>query len=545
MNHPAVSATPDRCATRRFARFFKRHGRTPFGLLAICCGVALLVLLPFAFILRQAASYDLNDAAELLFRPLVGELALNTLAIVGAATVASMLIGTAVAWFVERTHLPGRRMWAVLAAVPLAVPPFITSYAWLSLSLSLQDFAGALLVVTTAYYPMVYLPVSATLRGMDPALEESARSLGLGPWASFFRVVLPQLKPALLGGMLLVALSVLSEFGAFALLRFHTFTTEIYAEYRASFDSAGASLLASVLLLACLLCLLAEFKVRGQARYDRLDRGARRSPVRYPLGWSRWPVLVGFTALVIATLGVPLGTIVYWLLQSSDAAITPVDMTGAQLLSVTATSVGLGLAGATLTTLLALPLGYLLVRHPGRIATVLERIAYFGQGVPGIVIALAVISLAIRWVQPLYQSAALLVLTYAILFLPLALVGVRAALVQVEARLEETARSLGLNWWQTAWRVTLPLAGPGIGAAAAMVFITVVTELTTTLLLSPAGTQTLATEVWADTAALAFAAAAPYAAVLVGISLCSTWLLMSLFGKSAVLGTIQRGKDHG
>jgi iron(III) transport system permease protein len=359
---------------------------------------------------------------------------------------------------------------------------------------------------------------------MDPALEETARSLGLGPWRSFFRVVLPQLKPALLGGVLLVALSVLSEFGAFVLLRFRTFTTEIYAEYRASFDGAGAAVLACILMLLCLICLIAEFKVRGLARYDRLDRGARRSTIRYELGWKKWLVFSGFTGLTVATLGVPLGMIGYWLLQHSEAAVTPVEVSVEQLISTTCASLGFGLAGAVLTTLLALPLGFLLVRYPSRLTTLLERISYLGQGVPGIVIALAVISISIHVIQPLYQSSALLVLTYSILFLPLALVGVHAALVQIE---------------QTAWRVILPLAGPGIGAAASMVFITIVTELTATLLLSPIGTHTLATQVWVDTSALAFAAAAPYAALLVGISLFSTWLLMSLFGKSAVLGGIQ------
>src|SRR5271154_1347133 len=115
----------------------KVERRTPFGLFAVCFGVVLLVLLPVAYTLKTAASFGFDDAVELIFRPLVGELAINSLLIVVAATFTSAVIGTSVAWFVERTHLPGRRYWAVLAAVPLAVPPFITSYAWLSLSLSL------------------------------------------------------------------------------------------------------------------------------------------------------------------------------------------------------------------------------------------------------------------------------------------------------------------------------------------------------------------------------------------------------------------------
>nr|WP_245660864.1 iron ABC transporter permease [Polaromonas jejuensis] len=502
--------------------------------------VALLVLLPLAFTLWHALSFSLGNALDLLLRPIVADLALNTLLITVSATLSCGVIGTASAWFVERTALPGRRLWAVLAVVPLAIPPFITSYAWVSISHALQDFYGALLVITTAYYPLVYLPVAASLRGMDPALEETARALGLGPLACFCRVVLPQLRPALLGGMLLVALGSLSEFGAFALLRFHTFTTEIYAEYRVGFDGAGAAMLASVLMLLCLVCLVAEFRIRGKARYDRLDRGARRAPNRHSLGWCAVPVVAGFVCLAVITLVVPLGTIAYWTLQHGEAAVTPAEVSPALLFDATLSSVELGLAGAALTTLLALPFGYLLARYPGHISTVLERTVYLAQGVPGIVISLALVSLAIHLITPLYQTAAMLVLAYAILFLPLALVSVRAALLQAEARLEDMARSLGLNRWLVLWRVVLPLAAPGLGAAASMVFIAVVTELTATLLLSPIGTETLATQIWADTSALAFAAAAPYAAILVVISLCATWLLMSLFGKTAVLGDAAR-----
>lgn len=513
-----------------------RHSGAPAVLRLAAGFAALLVLLPLAWTVWQGISYGWDNAVDLLIRPLVGELLWHTVQIVVGATVASALIGTAAAWFVERTQLPGHRVWGVLVVVPLAIPAFISSFAWVSLSLSLQDYAGALLVITSAYYPLVYLPVAAALRGMDPALEESARTLGCGPWRCFLRVILPQLRPALLGGMLLVALGVLAEFGAFTLLRFRTFTTEIYAEYRASFDGAGASLLACVLIVLCLLCLAAEFKVRGGARYDRLDRGTRRTVTRYRLGWARWPVLAGLSALVAATLVVPLGMIVYWLTQNAAAAVSPADVSFELLVEATANSLELGFAGAALTTLLALPLGFLLARHPGRYAHLLERTVFLAQGIPGIVIALAIVSLAIRALEPLYQTTALLVISYSILFLPLAMVSVRAALLQAQPRLEDAARALGLSWLQVAWRVVLPLAGPGLGAAAAMVFTSIVTELTTTLLLAPIGTKTLATQVWVDTSTLAFAAAAPYAGLLALISLASTWLLMSLLGKSSVLG---------
>ena len=125
------------------------------------------------------------------------------------------MLGVAAAWVVERTGVPGRRVWALLLVAPLAVPPFVTSYAWATLGASLQGSWARRGSSAFSYYPIVFLLVAASLRVMDPALEETARSLGLGAWRTFVRVVLPQLRPALLGGMLLVVLDTLVEFDAF------------------------------------------------------------------------------------------------------------------------------------------------------------------------------------------------------------------------------------------------------------------------------------------------------------------------------------------
>ena len=508
----------------------------PLPLVAAALFATALVLSPIAFTVIQATGVSAQDAAELLFRSVVGRLLVNTIALVVAASATTAVIGAATAWLVERTDLPGRKVWAVLAVAPLAIPPFISSFAWVSLSNGLQDFAGALLVVTCAYYPLVYLPVAAALRGLDPALEETARSLGQTSWGCFFRVVLPQLRPALYGGVLLVALKTLSEFGAFALLRFETFTTELFAQFRTGFDGPPLSLLAVVLLVLCVACLIGEMKVRGRARYARVGAGTRRNSRLAPLGWTRWPVLIGFVALTLATLGTPLGMVGFWLTQHASAATSRSAPSLARLFDATLASVGYGLAGAAAAVLLAAPLGYLATRYPSRWTVLLERIAYLTQGVPGIVVALALISITVDWIRPLYQSAMLLVITYGILFLPYALVSVRAAMAQVPRGLEEAARSLGLGWFALARRVLAPLTGPGLGAGATMVFVFVSTELTATLLLAPLGTRTLATEVWANTCSLAFAAAAPFEAVMLLLSLLCTWLLANRAGAAAFEG---------
>ncbi len=510
-----------------------RRGRAPAGLIGAAAFAAVLVLLPILVTVVQAAGVSAQGATHLLMRPLVGRLLVNTVGLVVAASATCAAIGTATAWLVERTDVPGRKVWAVLAVAPLAIPPFISSYAWVSLSNGLQDFGGALLVVTCAYYPLVYLPVAAALRGLDPGLEETARSLGHGAWGCFFRVVAPQLRPALYGGVLLVALDVLIEFGAFALLRFRTFTTELYAQYRTGLDGPESSVLALVLIALCLICVVGELSMRGRARYARVGSGSRRIAAPVSLGWIRQPALLAFVALTTATIGVPLGMIGYWLMQHAQAATSPVAPSWPALFDATLASVGYGLAGAAAALVLAAPVAYLATRYPSRLSIAVERIAYLAQGVPAIVVALAFISLTVQTIRPLYQSAALLVIAYAILFLPFALVGVRSALAQVQLGLEEAGRSLGLGWFGVTVRVLAPMAGPGVGAGAAMVFVFVATELTATLLLAPIGTRTLATEVWANTTSLAFAAAAPFAAMMLAISLLSTWLLAHRFGAAA------------
>ena len=522
----------------RFNIFSRRQAREDraSGLLLVAAGLAAaFVLVPIIITIVNACSGGWALAVALLWRPLVGSLLVNTIELIVSVCSLCAVIGVVLAWLVERTNLPARQLWAPLAVVPLTIPAFITSYTWLSISPAFATFGGALLVVTCAYYPFVYLPVAAALRGMDPALEESARALGLGVWAVFWRVILPQLRPALLGGMLLVALNSLVEFGAFSLLRYRTFTTTIYSTYRAGFFGAEPALLAMVLLVLCVLCLSAELAVRGTKNYGRLARGVRRSAWRYELGGWRWAAMAIPALLALVTIFIPLSTIGFWMTMPVDAATTVAGASYMGLLTTSWSSISLGMEAALLSLVLALPLALLAVRHPGALSVVLERCAYLAQGLPGIVVALAFISFTVHYLFPLYQSRFLLIIAYAILFLPLALVNVRAALSQAQGRLEEASASLGHGRLATIWRVTLPLAAPGLGAAACMVFISVVTELTTTLLLAPIGTWTLATELWADTSTLAFAAAAPYAAVMVGISMAASWLLAGKLGRNGVL----------
>ncbi|WP_285708010.1 iron ABC transporter permease [Microtetraspora sp. NBRC 16547] len=501
-----------------------RAGRTPRFypplVLAAAALVALVALIPLVFVAGYSVSVGPAEAVRLIVRPRTGELLWNTVRLAAGCVLLCALLGTGAAWLVERTTLPGRRVWNVLLVAPLAVPAFVNSFGWVSVVPWATGYGGALLIVTLSYFPLVYLPVAAALRGLDPALEETAHALGHTPWRTFLRVVLPQLRPALLGGSLLISLHLLAEFGALQMLRFPTFTTAIYDQYQSTFNGPAANMLAGVLVLLCLVLLLAELRLRGRARYARLGAGVARPAVRARLGGFTVPALLGLGVLIALALGVPLGSLVYWLTAGSSAAI-PVE----PLLSSTLTSIGLGAAGALLTSILAIPVAWLCVRRPGRLSVALERSTYFGNALPGIVVALALVTIAIRLTPPLYQTTALLLVAYTILFLPRAMVNVRSALAQSAPALEDVAHALGLGRAATFRRVTLPLIAPGLGAGAALVFIAIVTELTATLLLAPIGTQTLATQFWSHSDSIAYAASAPYAALMVLISAPATYLL--------------------
>ena len=510
----------------------RRRGPTaaPLWLWLPATAVVALALLPLAYVVSQAAAVGWAGTARLLFRPFVANLLLNTLTLAVTVTAGALFVGTAAAWLVERSDLPGRRWWRVLVPLPLAMPALVSAFAWLSLTPRVEGMAGAVLVQILAEYPLVYLPVAAALRGMDPALEDVARSVGHGPWRIFGRTVLPQLVPALSGGLLLVTLHMLVEFGPLALLRVETFTTAIYEAYELSYDGAAAAMLSAVLIVLCLGVMAAELLLRGRRRFTRPASGATAPHVPAQLGWWALPATAGLASLIALALGVPFAMLAYWLLLARHAPL-PWD----DVLSAVGDSVELSASGAAVTTAAALPLVLAAFRRRGRAAVLAERLPFVVHALPGLVVALSLVYFSLRAAPVLYQTMALLLVGYAILFLPLAQTALRPAVEQVPPVLEEVALALGRPPWRVLLGVTLPNILPGLGAAALLVFMQLMKELTATLVLAPTGLRTLSTALWAESSQMKYGSAAPFAALLVIVS-----------GVPAYWATVQlqRRRDH-
>lgn len=495
------------------------------ALYALSAAVAVVLLLPEVFLIQQASGTGWAQVYRVLARPLSGELLRNTVELTGLVAVAAAVIGTALAWCVVRTAIPCPRLWGVLAVLPISIPDFIMGYAWHSLWPNFIGLPAAGVVMTLDLYPLVYLPVAAALRRSDVALEESARSLGLSGWAVFRRVVLPQLRPALFGGMLVVSLAMLAEFGAFEILDFNTFTTEIFTEMNV--DQTAAAALSLLLVALGIIVLLSEATSPGHRRISRSGPQAPHPFTRTRLGLWLVPVLLGFAAIVAAALGIPVGTLIYWLTHSHTTTL-PASTT---LLAATATTARYSAAAAVLATAAAVPVALLTTQHRGKLARGIGSSTFLIQSVPGVVVALSLVFFSVRYAFSLYQTSLLLIIAYALLFFPLALVCVRASAAQAPPRLAEMGRSLGCRPLTAFARVTLPLIFPGIAAGICIVFLSSVTELTATLVLVPTGVQTLATQFWAYQTNTAYGAAAPYAVTILLLAAVPNLVLATWFAR--------------
>ncbi|KEY58541.1 iron ABC transporter permease [Serratia sp. DD3] len=507
------------------------HQHPPLWLVITAVLFALLALLPLGFVLGIAIDTGWQTVKALVFRPRVGELLVNTLLLVVFTLPICTFLGVTLAWLTERTQLPGRRLWAILAILPLAIPAFVQSYAWISLVPGMHGLAAGVFISVLAYFPFIYLPVAAVLRRLDPAIEDVATSLGNRPRVVFFRVILPQLKLAIWGGALLIALHLLAEYGLYAMIRFDTFTTAIFDQFQSTFNGPAANMLAGVLALCCLGLLLIEATSRGRTRYARVGSGSARRQYLYALRPSMgWLCLLLPITLTVLALGVPFITLSRWLLLGGTAV-----WNNPQLWPAIWQTLTLATSGAVIITLCAIPTAWLSIRYPSKLYRVLEACNYITSSLPGIVVALALVTITIHAIRPIYQTEITLLLAYLLMFMPRALINLRAGIAQAPVELENVARSLGRTPLQALFSTTLRLAAPGAAAGAALVFIAITNELTATLLLAPNGTRTLATGFWALTSEIDYVAAAPYATLMVLLSLPLTWFLYSQSKRTAGL----------
>lgn len=519
------------------------HGpddQLPIGLTLLAAAVATAIIVPVCWLIITALGINLDTALSTLLRPKTLQVIVNSAIMVSMVTAVSVAIAVPLAYLTVRTNLPYARFWTIAVSMPLVIPSYIGAFAFVSAfgpngelqSLlatlgietlpAIYGLEGTVLVITLYTYPYVFISTRAALKTMDERLIDAARTLNHTRREAFRRVILPQVRPAIMAGALLVALYALSDFGTPAIMRYDVFTRVIFVN---RFDLDFAALLSLQLVAATLFILAIESRVRGR-EIQSGGQGVKRT--KYALGKWKWPATAACGSVAGLALVMPIGILGLWLVRAGPAG-NSAGFNPTYIIN----SVGISAAAAAVAALAALPVAYLAVRHRRLTSSLIERATYVGYAVPGVVIGLALVFFGARYLTPIYQTLPLLVFAYVIRFLPQSVGATRASLLQVDPNLHDAARVLGRSPGGTFREVTLPLVAPGILAGAALVFLTTMKELPATLLLRPTGFETLVTRIWRAESAGYFGEAAIPALILVFVSALSMLVLLSQEGYEA------------
>ncbi|MEM9315156.1 MAG: iron ABC transporter permease [Pseudomonadota bacterium] len=482
----------------------------------LALGVATLAAAPLLVLVVLADDYAaVLSAANFSYL-------LNTLLLAALTAAGAVAIGVPLALATAYLRLPLQTLWLVLLASPLAIPSYLGAFTIYAAfgpggelaeltglqTPSIQGLAGAAGIMSLYTYPFVLLTTRAALLAQDASQIQAARTLGLSLPASLWRISLPRARASIGAGALLAALYAVSDFGTPAIMNFDSFTRMIYVEYNA-FGLSQAALLSLQLMVLVGLILYAEGFLAtprerpGEGLTIHLSR-----PQLLALLFAVAPIV--FLAIVL-----PLGVLSLWLMREGFASFDP---------QIAWNSASASLAAAGLGTVAAIPVA--LVARRGRLGRTLERLCYFGFGIPGIVMGTALVYLGLQ-LPMLYQTLAVLILAYVMRFLPLAAGTIRAALDKLDGGLVNAARVLGASPGEAFRRVTLPLSTRGMLAGAALLFLEAMRELPATLLLAPTGFETLATYLWRVYEAGYFGRAAVPALLLIVLSAAGLALVLA------------------
>jgi iron(III) transport system permease protein len=482
------------------------------------------------YLVFRAMEAEGSVLQELVFRHRNLELVANTLGLAVAVVAGTLVVALPLAWLTTSTNLPGRYLVTVFCMLPLATPGYIVAYILLSLGspagplhelfghsmARVTGFWGSLLTLIIYNFPFMYLNLRTALVERDPSIVEAAKSLGYGPLRRFARITLPQLRPAMVAGTMLVGLYVLGDFGVVSLMRFETISYAIFLQYLGAFDRVYAAWLALILVGIAVLLLVPEFYLLRDLWIGRSGKTVRGRKKVFELGRWRGAAILFVTVVIALSVVVPNGIVLYWFTQQLGA------IDGGAVLSALWDSVSVGFPAALLAALFAVPIAFLERRHRTGLTQLIGRSVYIGYATPPLALALGYIFFVLRSAPWLYQTAGFLVIVYTVHYLAQAVGPVRTSLFLATPRVEEASRSLGQSPFETLRKVTFPLLRPGLIGAGALVFLSCIKELPLTFLLAPLNFQTLALRVYGFTSEAMFAEAAPYALAIVVLSAAST-----------------------
>lgn len=491
--------------------------------------IAGLVILPIGVVLSSVVS-PADDVWRHLAETVLGDLLLNTLWLVVGVAAGTAALGISLAWLTAVCEFPGRRLFDWALMLPLAVPAYVTAFvfvalldftgpvqtamrAWLPDGWAwippIRSRGGVILVMSLAFYPYVYLLARQAFLSQGKRAMEASRALGHNRWNGFFRLALPMARPWIVGGLALVVMETVADFGTVSIFNYDTFTTAIYKTWFGLFSLKAAAQLASVLIAIVFALMLLEHYWRGDARYHPAgkhdDFGAR---ITLPAG-LRWSACIYAILVLALAFVVPLVQLGIW---AARVAATDFD---ARYLGFLGHSLFLGAASAALICGCALVLVYAGRRDGNGGIRLATRIATLGYALPGSVLAVGIF-IPLAWLDHrliaglerwFHLEMSLLIvgtplamlLAYLVRFLAAGYGPIDSAMHRITPSLDEAARGLGVGGAQLLRRVHLPILRGGLLTGATLVFVDVMKEMPATLMTRPFGWETLSVRIFTMT----------------------------------------------
>jgi len=518
-----------------------------FGVTGLAAVLAIPVAVVFAHVFTPA-----GEVWSHLVDTVLADYVINSLLLMLGVTVGTLIGGVGTAWLASMCRFPGRRFfeWALL--LPMALPAYIiasTYTGFLDFAGPLQtlirdmtgwgygdywfpevrSLGGAMLMMSLVLFPYVYLMTRASFLNQSICVLDVSRTLGNGPWRTFFTVALPLARPAIVAGLSLALMETLADYGTVQYFGVSTFTTGIFRTWYGLDNAAAASQLSALLLVFVFVLVVVETASRRQARFHHTSQRHQDLQRIKLSGWRAWAAFVFCFAAVFFGFLLPAGQLAWWSILVAE------DQLDTQFWRLVINSVELAGLAALISVALALFLGYGRRLNKSRVLQASVRIAGMGYAVPGTVIAVGVI-IPFAWFDNrldafmratfdistgLLFSGTLvaLIFAYVVRFLAVSLQAVNTGLERIKPSLDEAGRSLGYNPLEVVRRIHVPLLSGSLLTALLLVFVDVLKELPATLILRPFNYNTLAVRAYemASDERLAEAGPASLAIVLAGI----------------------------
>jgi iron(III) transport system permease protein len=490
----------------------------------------ILVLGPIAAI-AASAFQPATDVLKHIVQTELHRITFNTAVLGSGVAFITALLGISLAWLTTMCDLPGRRFFSWALLLPLAIPTYVLAFTYLGIfdfsgpiavlsrkwSLpmipDIRSPVGVICVISLALYPYVYFITRNAFLTQGTRGMEAARSLGRSPWGGFFQVSLPMARPWIIGGVLLVLMEVLADFGAVSVFNYDTYTTAIYKAWFGLFSLPAAAQLSGILVLFSFALLTAENRARTRMRFSQMGNPDRPNLITMGPA-ARWTAFLFATGVLTVAFLVPVTQLVWWAVAEVnwEPGVGTGQAFDPRYIGYLGRTLFLGILAAFVICCLATASAFAVRRHPRGTVPFMARLSTMGYALPGTILAVGVFiptALADRVIGnlvhritglegSLYLQGTLLVMiaAYAVRFMAVGFHPIESSVHRIKPSITDTARIMGLKGFSIFRRVYVPLVKSGILTGLILVIVDVMKEMPITLMTRPFGFDTLAVKIF-------------------------------------------------